>query len=64
MTENGVRLSIGQFTFMKEVVSIPNELVDEDHPRLYKPLDHLEFFKEVKYTDGKADRTVQEYCRI
>ncbi|KAM1857989.1 hypothetical protein FF1_007885 [Malus domestica] len=64
LTEDEVRFSIGQFTFMKEVVSIPNELVDEDHPRLYKPLDHLEFFKEVKLIDGKPDRLVQEYCRI
>ncbi|KAM1646442.1 hypothetical protein ACFX1R_009024 [Malus domestica] len=64
LTEDEVRFSIGQFTFMKEVVSILNELVDEDHPRLYKPLDHLEFFKEVKLIDGKPDRLVQEYCRI
>lgn len=42
------RFSIGFFTFSKEgyLVNVPKELVDEDHPLLYKPFDGIKYINQ------------------
>ncbi|XP_047956451.1 probable 2-oxoglutarate-dependent dioxygenase AOP1 [Salvia hispanica] len=61
------RYSIGLFSNPKEgcVIEAPSELVDEDHPLLYKPFNHIKFM-DFYYSD--AGRTspdaLQEYCGV
>ena len=45
MKQNKVRYSVGLFTLIKEIVHVPEELVDDDHPLRYKPFDHFEFLR-------------------
>ncbi|KAF2301324.1 hypothetical protein GH714_022738 [Hevea brasiliensis] len=47
MTGKDVRYSVGTFTAFKAgyMVKAPEELVDEEHPLLYKPFDFLEVLK-------------------
>ncbi|KAL1551455.1 putative 2-oxoglutarate-dependent dioxygenase AOP1 [Salvia divinorum] len=59
------RYSIGLFSVPKEgcVVKAPAELVDEDHPLLYKPFD---YFKFLDFTSTDAGRVssdpLKDYC--
>ncbi|XP_049362779.1 probable 2-oxoglutarate-dependent dioxygenase AOP1 [Solanum verrucosum] len=54
------RFSIGFFTFPKEgyLVNVPKELVDEDHPLLYKPFDVSSPFRKRKWGQTRAAATV------
>lgn len=45
MTENETRHSLGLFAFNDGVISVPEELVDEEHPLRYKPLNLIDFLK-------------------
>ncbi|KAF5465761.1 hypothetical protein F2P56_015739 [Juglans regia] len=45
MTENETRHSLGLFAFNDGVISVPAELVDEEHPLRYKPLNLIDFLK-------------------
>ncbi|KAM1582868.1 hypothetical protein ACFX10_030547 [Malus domestica] len=45
LRENDVRYTFGVFARTKGVIHVPNELVDEDHPLLYKPINHLDFLR-------------------
>ncbi|KAG1354747.1 2-oxoglutarate-dependent dioxygenase-related family protein [Cocos nucifera] len=47
MTGSEVRYSAGLFAMPKagQLVGAPVELVDEEHPLLYKPFDHVEFLR-------------------
>ncbi|KAM1041471.1 hypothetical protein ACFX13_031389 [Malus domestica] len=45
LRENDVRYTFGVFARNKGVIHVPNELVDEDHPLLYKPINHLDFLR-------------------
>ncbi|XAR50599.1 hypothetical protein NMG60_11004960 [Bertholletia excelsa] len=47
MTGNEARYSAGLFSIPKAgyIIKAPEELVDEDHPLLFKPFDHFEFLE-------------------
>ncbi|XP_042018666.1 probable 2-oxoglutarate-dependent dioxygenase AOP1 [Salvia splendens] len=59
------RYMIGLFTVAKEgcVIKTPEELVDEDHPLLYKPFDYYKFNKFTTTDAGRAlPDPLKEYC--
>ncbi|KAL5574604.1 hypothetical protein UlMin_016303 [Ulmus minor] len=41
--ENKVRYSVGLFSFVKGVIQVPEELVDDRYPLRYKPIDHFDY---------------------
>ncbi|KAL6221439.1 hypothetical protein ACLB2K_009190 [Fragaria x ananassa] len=43
MSENAVRYSVLLSTFHNGIVTVPEELIDDEHPLKYKPLNHLEY---------------------
>ncbi|MFS7932871.1 putative oxoglutarate/iron-dependent dioxygenase, non-hem dioxygenase domain-containing protein [Helianthus anomalus] len=54
------RYSIGLFTYHKGMITVPEELVDDEHLRKYKSFDHygyLDFY-------DKDSHFEQEYCHI
>nr|XP_043618728.1 probable 2-oxoglutarate-dependent dioxygenase AOP1 [Erigeron canadensis] len=54
------RYSIGIFTYHKGIIQVPEELVDEDHPRKFNSFDHfgyLDFYAKDSLFD-------KEYCHI
>ncbi|XP_059664681.1 probable 2-oxoglutarate-dependent dioxygenase AOP1 isoform X2 [Cornus florida] len=55
MTGNKTRYSVGLFASPKEggIVKAPNELVDEEHPLLFKPYKYLEYLKFFKTEKGQ-----------
>ncbi|KAL8458120.1 hypothetical protein ACS0TY_035851 [Phlomoides rotata] len=61
------RYSVGVFSRPKPgcIVKVPEELVDEDHPLLFKPFDHGEF---VKYYQSQLVRGfkvgLKDYCGV
>lgn len=69
MTGNETRYSIGLFTTPKDgyMVKAPKELVDDDHPLLYKPFDHKEFLKfyyGYPEEERKAKPPLEAYCGV
>lgn len=56
MTGREARDSAAVFTAFKTGYSVktPEELVDEEHPLLYRPFDHLDFLKVLERDAGKA----------
>ncbi|KAF9612985.1 hypothetical protein IFM89_004789 [Coptis chinensis] len=60
------RYAIAMFSFNKGIVETPEELVDEEHPLLYKPFHHLDLFR-FYFSSEKARTeryTIQEYCAV
>lgn len=61
------RYSIGLFSNPKEgcVIEAPTELVDEDHPLLYKPFDYIKFI-DFFYSDAgrMSPDALKEYCGV
>ena len=47
LTGDEARYSIGLFSVPKEgsIIKAPDEMVDDDHPLLYKPYDHHKFIE-------------------
>lgn len=45
MKAEKTRYSMGLFSFGGKTIEVPEELVDEKHPLLYKPFDHYEFLR-------------------
>ncbi|KAF6166971.1 hypothetical protein GIB67_030664 [Kingdonia uniflora] len=65
MTGNEARYSTGLFSIPKAgyIVKAPEELVDEDHPLLFKPYDHVEFLGFYYTEEGqKAKSALKTYC--
>ncbi|WMV08039.1 hypothetical protein MTR67_001424 [Solanum verrucosum] len=62
------RFSIGFFTFPKEgyLVNVPKELVDEDHPLLYKPFDGIKYIQFYKSESGQraSHDSLKVYCGV
>ncbi|XP_027353330.1 probable 2-oxoglutarate-dependent dioxygenase AOP1 [Abrus precatorius] len=60
------RYSMGLFTFSGEMMEIPKELVNEEHPLRYKPIfDHYEFLRFFdKEKIKESDSRIQAYCGI
>lgn len=67
LTGNKERYSIGGFSSSKSdyLIKVPEELVDEEHPLLYKP---FEFYKYLEYIrpEGRSWRvaTLKDYCGV
>ncbi|KAL2486254.1 2-oxoglutarate (2OG) and Fe(II)-dependent oxygenase superfamily protein [Abeliophyllum distichum] len=65
MTGNEARYSIGLFSIPKAgyMIKAPEELVDEEHPLLFKPFDHVEFL-DFYYSEAgrKLQFALQAYC--
>ncbi|KAK4719234.1 hypothetical protein R3W88_017572 [Solanum pinnatisectum] len=64
---NEARYSIGLFTIPKAgyMIKAPKELVDEEHPLLYKPFTHLEFITFNYTKEGmKCEYALKTYCGV
>ncbi|KZV30820.1 hypothetical protein F511_37017 [Dorcoceras hygrometricum] len=59
------RYSVGLFSIPKEgyIIKAPEEMIDEEHPLLYKPYDHFEFVK-FFYTDQGGLTALKAYCGV
>ncbi|KAI9107491.1 hypothetical protein K1719_021528 [Acacia pycnantha] len=67
MTGNEARYSAGLFSIPKGgyVIKAPEELVDEEHPLLYKPFDHVEFLKYYYTEEGQRQKfALKAYCGV
>ncbi|XP_020227598.1 probable 2-oxoglutarate-dependent dioxygenase AOP1 [Cajanus cajan] len=59
------RYSMGLFSLGGKIVETQEELVDEEHPRRYKPFDHYEYLR--FYATKKASESkcrIKEFCGI
>ncbi|KAF2323148.1 hypothetical protein GH714_033673 [Hevea brasiliensis] len=54
------RFSMGLFTFNNGILEVHEELVDEEYPLKYKPIDHLGFLHFFQ----KTRRPIKDYCGI
>ncbi|KAI4355692.1 hypothetical protein L6164_004440 [Bauhinia variegata] len=63
--EKKERYSMGLFSFGRNMVQTQEELIDEEHPKRYKPFDHygyLRFYRTEKALKSKC--RIKEYCGI
>lgn len=61
------RYSVGLFSSPKSgyIIKAPAEIVDEDHPLLYKPFDHSQFIDFAYSEAGLSSKAVlKDYCGI
>ncbi|XP_042502951.1 probable 2-oxoglutarate-dependent dioxygenase AOP1 [Macadamia integrifolia] len=59
------RYSIGLFSVGKGIIQSPDELVDEEHPLLFKPFDNLGLISFYQTEEGhKAESTIKAYCGL
>ncbi|KAK9281858.1 hypothetical protein L1049_004764 [Liquidambar formosana] len=67
MTGNEARYSTGLFSIPKAgyMIKAPEELVDEEHPLLFKPFDHVEFLG-FYYTEAgqMAESALKTFCGV
>ncbi|KAF8400723.1 hypothetical protein HHK36_014023 [Tetracentron sinense] len=61
MSGKATRYSTGLFSFSKEVVRTPEELVDEEHPLLFKPFDHMGLLHFIRTDD---ESVLKAYCGV
>ncbi|XP_014516224.1 probable 2-oxoglutarate-dependent dioxygenase AOP1 [Vigna radiata var. radiata] len=67
MSGNVARYSAGLFSIPKggSIIKAPEELVDEEHPLLFKPFDHVEFLKYYYTEQGQRDQfALRTYCGV
>ncbi|KAJ1429094.1 Oxoglutarate/iron-dependent dioxygenase [Sesbania bispinosa] len=67
MSGNEARYSAGLFSIPKGgyTIKAPEELVDEEHPLLFKPFDHVEFLKYYYTGKGQRDQfALRTYCGV
>jgi len=67
MTGNEARYSAGLFSNPNGgyIIKAPKELVDEEHPLLFKPFDYVEFLKYYHSREGvRARFAIQTYCGV
>ncbi|CAJ1951215.1 unnamed protein product [Sphenostylis stenocarpa] len=65
ISEKKERYSMGLFSLGGKLVETPEELVDEEHPRRYKPFDHYEylrFYATKKALESKS--RIKAFCAI
>ena len=60
--ETRTKYSFGLFTFYDKTISVPEELVDEEHPLRYKPLNIFEYLKANVGHGGEL--SIKAYCGI
>ncbi|XP_073146730.1 probable 2-oxoglutarate-dependent dioxygenase AOP1 isoform X2 [Henckelia pumila] len=65
MTGSVARYSIGLFSVPKEgyIIEAPEEMVDEEHPLLFKPFDHVKFL-DFYYSEAgqRSPAALKAYC--
>ncbi|KAK2984903.1 hypothetical protein RJ640_008668 [Escallonia rubra] len=62
---NEARYSTAQFSFMREIVQVPEELIDERHPLQFKPFDHLNFLEFYnKEENRRLECAIRTYCGV
>ncbi|XP_021906496.1 probable 2-oxoglutarate-dependent dioxygenase AOP1 [Carica papaya] len=65
MRGNEARYSAGLFSIPKEgyIIKAPEEMIDKEHPLLFKPFDHVQFLQ-FYYTEAgqRAESALKEYC--
>ncbi|XP_060191164.1 probable 2-oxoglutarate-dependent dioxygenase AOP1 [Lycium barbarum] len=67
MTGNEARYSVGLFSIPKAgyMIKAPEELVDEEHPLLFKPFDHVEFLAFYYTEEGQRCKSaLKTYCGV
>ncbi|XP_009339601.1 probable 2-oxoglutarate-dependent dioxygenase AOP1 [Pyrus x bretschneideri] len=65
MKENKTRYSLGLFSFKSGIIQVPEELIDEKHPLLYKPFDHFSFLDFGRTPEARnLLRTIKAYCGV
>ncbi|OIT02752.1 PREDICTED: probable 2-oxoglutarate-dependent dioxygenase AOP1 [Nicotiana attenuata] len=67
MTGNEARYSVGLFSIPKAGYKIkaPEELVDKEHPLLFKPFDHVEFLAFYYTEEGqRCGSALKTYCGV
>lgn len=67
MSGNEARYSTGLFSIPKDgyIVKAPEELVDEEHPLLFKPYDYVEFLQYYYTEKGQSDQfALRTYCGV
>ncbi|PKI62056.1 probable 2-oxoglutarate-dependent dioxygenase AOP1 [Punica granatum] len=67
MSGNETRYSAGLFSIPKAgyIIKAPDELVDEEHPLLFKPFDHVQFLGFYYTEEGqRAESALKAYCGV
>ncbi|XP_030549950.1 deoxypodophyllotoxin synthase-like [Rhodamnia argentea] len=65
MTGKEARYSVGSFSAIRGVITCPPELVDEQHPLLFKPFDEVGLLRFRQTEQGlKAESTLKAYCGV
>ncbi|XP_031282263.1 probable inactive 2-oxoglutarate-dependent dioxygenase AOP2 [Pistacia vera] len=51
--------------FIRTVMGVPDELVDEEHPLRYKPFNHREYRKlHIEYGSKKIEYSIEAHCGV
>lgn len=58
------RYSMGLFSLGGKMVQTPEELVDELHPRRYKPFDHYEYLRYATKRALESECRIKAFCGI
>ncbi|WCJ40643.1 2-oxoglutarate (2OG) and Fe(II)-dependent oxygenase superfamily protein [Euphorbia peplus] len=59
------RYSMGLFAFNSGIIEVAKQLVDEEHPLMYKPLNHLGLLQFYRIDEGyKSPCPLKAYCGI
>ncbi|KAK6148928.1 hypothetical protein DH2020_016453 [Rehmannia glutinosa] len=58
------KYSIGLFTFVRGILQVPEELIDDENPLKFKPFSNLEFLEYCKEGGPKMKGAIQTYCGI
>ncbi|XP_030442175.1 probable inactive 2-oxoglutarate-dependent dioxygenase AOP2 [Syzygium oleosum] len=65
MSGTKTRYSIGSFSTRRGVIKCPWELVDEQHPLLFKPFEEIDLLRLYQTEQGlKAESTLKAYCGV
>ncbi|GMI93851.1 hypothetical protein like AT1G52820 [Hibiscus trionum] len=67
MTGDKARYSAGLFSIPKGgyIIKAPDEVVDEEHPLLFKPFDHVEFLGFYYTAAGqKSESALKDFCGV
>lgn len=59
------RYSVAQFSYCKKLIQTPQELVDDEHPLLYKPFDNFGLLRFTSTDEGqKTENKLKAYCGV
>ncbi|KAI3455377.1 hypothetical protein Pfo_012040 [Paulownia fortunei] len=58
------KYSIGVFSFVRGVLQVPEELVDDENPLKFKSFNNLEFLEYCKEGGAKMKGAIQTYCGL